>query len=183
MAQKSGSFDFKWWIPKAETGDDLPTAFLLRQMGKKDFDIYRHKQQVAAMIPMVLKALGGDGEDSVEGLRDVTEAVRAEEGFDGSLYARCVKEIRNVYHKGEFVESLADAKDIVEWIAGIEDQNVAEELDDVLWRRSTLTEFESANFTPTSGYNVVCQTEDESQTEKEEEEGQIATNAGQDQIE
>jgi len=162
MAQKSGSFVYQWWIPKLELGEDLPTAFLLRQMGKKDFDIYRHKQQMSAMVPMVLKALKGDQEDIVMDLQGVAEAVRAEDGFDASLYARCIKEIRNVYVGKEFKESLTDAQEIVNWIAGLEDQNVSDEMDDVLWRRSTLTEFESANFTPTSGCSVVFRTTDES---------------------
>ncbi len=169
MAQKSGSFDFKWWIPKIELGESLPTALLLRQMGKRDFDIYRYKQQMSAMVPMVLKALKGDGEEVIDDLKDVAEAVRAEDGFDSSLYARCVKEIRNVYYKGELVESLTDKQDIVSWIAGIEDQDVAEELDEVLWRRSTLTEFETANFTPSSGSSVVCRTSDDSQATTEKE--------------
>jgi hypothetical protein len=166
MAQKSSSFVYQWWIPKAELEEDLPTAFLLRQMGKKDFDIFRYKQQMSAMVPMVLKALQGadDPEDTVADLQSVVEAARAEDGFDASLYARCIKEIRNVYFKGEFVEVLDKPKDIVEWLAGLEDQDTSEELDEVLWRRSTLTEFETANFTPTSGYSAVCRTADGDQT-------------------
>lgn len=166
MAQKSGSFIYQWWVPTAELQEELPTAFLLRQMGKKDFDIVRYKQQMSAMLPMVLKAMKGvEDEENLTGeLASVAESVRAEDGFDASLYQRCVKEIRNVYFKGEFVESLTDPKDIVSWIAGIEDPIVADELDDALWRRSTLTDFESANFTPTSGYNAVCRTADGDQT-------------------
>lgn len=167
MAQKSGSFDFKWWIPSIELEEELPTAFLLRQMGKKDFDIFRHKQQMSAMIPMVVKALKGEGEGVRDELQDVVETVRSDEGFDASLYARCVKEIRNVYYKGEFKDSLTDPQDIVNWIAGIESQEVSDELDDVLWRRSTLNEFETANFTPSSGCSVVYRTSDEDQTNEQ----------------
>ena len=167
MAQKSGSFDFKWWIPTVELEEEIPTAFLLRQMSKKDFDIYRHKQQMSAMIPMVVKALKGDADDVTSELKDISEAVRAEDGFDAGLYVRCVKEIRNIYVKGEFVDFIDDPQEIVNFIAGMSDMDTSEELDDVLWRRSTLTEFETANFTPTSGYNVVLRIAGEDQMSEE----------------
>ncbi len=156
MARKSAlKVDF-WWIPTCEIGEDQPTAFRMRQMVKRDFDKYRHKNQLGAMIPLLLDAVG---ETKMEDeLREAYTRKEADDGFDTDIYRACISEVRNIYVDGEFKESITDPAEIVTAIAGLEDIEVSDELDGVLWRRSTLEPFETVNFTPSSGCKRVCRT-------------------------
>lgn len=156
MARKSALNTDFWWIPTCEIGDERPTAFRMRQMVKRDFDTYRHKNQLGAMIPLLLEAVGeGQLENA---LQEAYTRKQVEDGFDGDIYKSCISEIANIYVDGEFKDKITDPDDIVSAIAGIEDIEVSDELDIVLWRRSQLEEFEVANFTPTSGSSVVFRT-------------------------
>lgn len=165
MAIKSAMFDKKWWIPESEIGAEKPTAFLLRQMSKKDVDIVRHKTEMASVLSMVLSRRKQDIVDP--NVIDRIQEISADTGFDIDIYERCIFEIRNVYHNGTFKESVTDKKEVVEVIAGIEDSKIGAALDETLWRRSTLEEFEALNFTPTSGCSVVVRTKTESQTKEQ----------------
>ena len=164
MAIKSAMFENKWWIPESEIGSDKPTGFLLRQMCKKDFDIVRHKTQMASVLSMVLSRRGD--EPIAPGVGERLQEISSDNGFDSDIYSRCIKEIKNVNHKGVFKESLTEVKDILDFVAGIEDDNIGNQLDDILWRRSTLEEFEALNFTPTSGCSCVVRTKVADQTKE-----------------
>jgi len=74
-----------------------------------------------------------------------------------------VKEIRNIYIDGEMKWKIDDRKEILMAIAGLEDDGIGTELDEVLWRRSSLEEFEERNFTPSAGSYSVCKTKAELQ--------------------
>lgn len=152
MPAKSVTYEKKWWIPDSELKEKTPTAFLISQMSKKDFDIERHKSELESVVRMVQNGLRQEeAPDSI-----LASSQIAESGFDEAIYRRCVHEIRNVFVGDEFVESIKDPEEIISFIAGMEDQVIGDQLDAILWRRSTLTEFESENFTPTSGCNTVC---------------------------
>ncbi len=129
MARKSAlKVDF-WWIPTCEIGEDQPTAFRMRQMVKRDFDKYRHKNQLGAMIPLLLDAVG---ETKMEDeLREAYTRKEADDGFDTDIYRACISEVRNIYVDGEFKESITDPAEIVTAIAGLEDIEVSDELDGV----------------------------------------------------
>lgn len=162
MAQKSTLSKTFWWIPACELDSKQPTAFRVRQMSKRDFDNFRHKNQLGAMIPIVLEAIGeGRLEEDV---KDIFTRKEVEEGFDSSLYGNCVMEIKNIYVDGDFKETVTDKAEIIQAIAGLEELAVSDELDEMLWRRSQLEEFETANFTPSSGSNLVCRTVPENPT-------------------
>jgi hypothetical protein len=164
MAIKSSLYDWFWWIPTSELEDENPTAFLMRQMSKKDKDVAMNKKQGETILSSLLSET--DEEEVGGRLKRALEKQRTEAGFDSSIYGSCIKEIRNIYVKGELVESITEKQQIVEAVAGLVDQDASIELDDALWRISTLTEVEKANFTPSSGCSVVYRTVRESQTKK-----------------
>lgn len=171
MATKSALNTMFWWIPTCELESDRPTAFRMRQMSKKDFDAYRHKNQLGAMLPLLMDAIGKT--ELEEEVRDIFTRKQAEEGFDTALYRNCVLEIVNMYVDEEFRDSITEPEDIVTAIAGIGDLDVSDEMDEVLWRRSTLEDFETVNFTPSSGCKRVCRTT----PEDPKKEPSIAANA------
>jgi hypothetical protein len=162
MARKSAlKVDF-WCIPTLEIGEEKPTAFRMRQMVKRDFDRYRHKNQLGAMIPLLLDAIG---ENQLEDqLQEAYARKQGDEGFDEDIYRECISEVKNIYVDGDFKESITDPDEIVTAIAGLEDVEVSDELDNILWRRSTLEPFETVNFTPSSGCNSVCRTKPDDPT-------------------
>lgn len=164
MATKSVENEFFWFIPTPELGDEKPTAFLVCGLTKRGKDKIRYREMNAQVLNAIARVRS---DDLPERLRDAITAVKSDEGFDVEMYQSCVKEIRNIYYKGELKKSLTDPDDIVNAIAGIVDDSISQELDDVIWSRSELTEAESQNFTPSSGCNNVFQTKQEnSQKEK-----------------
>lgn len=160
MPIKSCTFQKTWWIPKSEIGQEKPTAFLISQMAKKEFDINRHKSELEMISSMVTSS---QEKESIPNLR-LAQAKVSDSGFSSDIYRKCVHEIRNVYVGDDFKEVLTKEEDIINFIAGMEDQEIGNELDDAIWRRSTLERFEEENFTPTSGCNSVCRTKETIQT-------------------
>jgi len=156
MAIKSALFDYVWFIPEKEIADPKPTAFLLRQMSKKDMDIVSKRTRSEAMLTMLINQTMEDDASGI--VKEALTKAKTESGFEEEVYRSCVKEIRNIYVEDKFVESITDPDEIVKAVAGLKDSEVATELDSVLWNISTLEEFEAQNFTPTSGYNSVCRT-------------------------
>ena len=165
MATKSALYEYFWWIPTNEIGDEKPTAFLLCQLSKKDRDKKTHREQSLSMIRMFSSL--PDADMIPDRIKQAVENMQGDEGFDADIYEKCVKEIKNIYVGTELKESITDPKEIVLAIAGLTDPNVSRELDTVIWNTSTLTEFECLNFTPTSGCsNVKRIAPDQSKIEK-----------------
>lgn len=161
MAIKSALFEYFWWIPTSELEDEKPTAFLLCQMSKKERDIVLHKNESLSTLAVITQMQGS--ENVPDRIKAMLESTKVEQGFEAEMYSRCIKEIRNinVLEEGKmyvFKESLTNKEDIVKAVAGLKDAAIGTELDNVLWNSSNLTEFETANFTPSSGYNNVFQT-------------------------
>jgi hypothetical protein len=159
MAQKSSLYEYFWWIPTKELGDSNPTAFLVCGLSKGDKDRISHRNMNAQVLATIARM--PDKDSIPDRVRSALESVQTEEGFDANMYGKCIKEIKNIYVKGELVESLVDKNEIIKAIEGLVDEEVSAELDDVIWNRSDLTEVEAQNFTPSSGCNSVFQTKAE----------------------
>ncbi len=154
---KSSQFKYQWFIPSCELDAEKPTAFLLRQMSKKQADAKRDREENSTRIG-ALWAYAEQSDDFNKDVKKRLAEARLNQGFDSTLYRDCVKEIRNVELEGELVESITDPEEIVKFIAGMEDTEAGEELDQVLSRMSELEEFEAVNFTPSAGKYSVCRT-------------------------
>ena len=165
MAAKSALFKYVWWIPTSELTEESPTAFLMRQMSKKDVDAQQERTQSMALVHALRDRLEvSEGDRTV---KDAMTKVVDEGGFNAPLYKSTVSEIRNIYIEDDLVESITEPAEIVKAIAGLEDHELAKELDDAIWRNSTLEPFEAQNFTSPSGQVAVCRTATEDQaTEK-----------------
>lgn len=167
MATKSSIYKYIWWIPSKEIGDDKPTSFHLRQMSKKDRDIERERTQSNTVTSMILNRINES--DVSEDIKNSIVKSKNDLGFNGTLYRNCIDEIRNIFvvnretGLSEFKEKISNPDEIVSAIAGIEDDEVSNELDSVLWRLSELEEFEEVNFTRTVGLPTVFRMKIEAQ--------------------
>ena len=156
MATKSALYEYFWWIPSSEAEDERPTAFLLCQMSKKDRDIVNYRNEALSVMSVMVRMQGA--ENIPDRMKEMMDGAKMEQGFNEDMYRRCVKEIRNIYVKGEFTESITEPDEIITAIAGLVDDDISKELDDTLWNSSQLTEFESENFTPSSGFSSAFRT-------------------------
>ena len=176
MAGKSAVYVYRWFIPTVEIEEDHPTAFLIRQMSKRDIDAVQDKKQSTALLQMMSEYM--EDEETSERVKGYLDRVVADQGFNRDIYGNCIKEIKNIYINDEFKESITDRKEIVDFVAGLEDVSVGQELDSVLWRESVLDEVELQNFTPQSGTGTVCRI----QVEKKEKDDQTAKPAKQETL-
>ena len=162
MAAKSALFKYVWWIPTSELAEENPTAFKIRQMSKKDVDAEQERTQSMALIHALRERV--QASDGDQAIKDAMTKVVDDGGFNSTLYKSTVSEIRNIYIEDNLVESITDPMEIVNAIAGLEDHDLAKELDETIWRNSTLEPFEAQNFTSPSGQVAVCRTAAEDQT-------------------
>ena len=58
MAVKSALYVYRWFIPTVEIEEDHPTAFLIRQMSKRDIDAVQDKKQSTALLQMMSEYIG-----------------------------------------------------------------------------------------------------------------------------
>lgn len=154
---KSSQFKYQWFIPSVELDSEKPTAFLIRQMSKRQYDAMKDRETRSERIGAIWSYMEGSTEVADDVKKAIAES-RITQGFDEALYKDCVKEVRNIEVEGEYKESITDRSEIIKAIAGIEDQEVSEELDDAIKRLSTLEEFEVVNFTPSAGKYPVLRT-------------------------
>lgn len=152
---KSSQFKYQWFIPSSEMDSEKPTAFLIRQMSKKQYDASKDREGRLEKMGALWSYMEGSQEVSEEVKKSIAES-RISQGFDDALYRDCVKEIKNIEVEGEAKDSVTDKDEIVKAIAGIESQEVSDELDSAIKRVSELEEYEALNFTPSAGKYPVC---------------------------
>jgi hypothetical protein len=153
---KSATFKTYLWIDDTEIGEEQPTVFELRQMSNKQFKQYEDRQQQLTSLNM-LGNYSMEDELNEFAKKALANAV-AKSGFDSTIYEECVTKVYNAWIDDEFFEVLTDKEQIVNFIAGLEDQDLGSRLDDVLFRRSTLEPHEEANFTHSSGSVALVRT-------------------------
>lgn len=125
MAIKSGSIEPKTFIPSSEVGEEYPTIFHFTPLTKAGHDKWQDAM--------------------VESSKKSKKFSVTTEKADRALINETVFKIENIYIKDKFIEEITDKEQISDFIMGLNDIDIANNLLKVIRGESLLDEDEEKN--------------------------------------